>query len=70
MRQVKMFSPGQRVILTEPMLNDPRPVPVGTCGTVTGFNPVSGAFAQVSIDWDNGQRLMAILPDDQIELLN
>jgi hypothetical protein len=59
---------GDRIKLIQ-MDNDPRPVPVGTTGTVTNINKVGKDFTQVSVDWDNGSRLMLCLPEDKFEIL-
>lgn len=39
--------------------HDPRPVPVGTRGTVTAVTSMA-----VAIDWDNGLTLGLALPED------
>ncbi len=59
------FQPGQRVRLTSPMVNEPYPVPVGTEGVVLEVNCLDN-WAQVAVAWDNGSRLMACFPQDEI----
>lgn len=58
---------GDKVKLIK-MENDPRPIPVGTTGTITRITKVTENFTQVSVDWDNGSRLMLCLPEDQFEI--
>jgi len=59
---------GNRIELIE-MPEDPNPVPRGTRGTVTHVNRVGDAFAQVSVDWDNGSTLMLTFPPDRVRLV-
>lgn len=58
-------SVGDRIRLTSRMI-DPDPIPVGSTGTVTHVNPTH-FYAQVSVDWDNGRKLMMIVPPDTYE---
>lgn len=51
------------------MGNDPRPIPAGTKGTVTGISELEiggQVFQQVSVDWESGRTLMVLLPEDRI----
>lgn len=59
---------GDRVRLVRPM-EDGDPVPVGTEGTVTRVRNAGTEYEQVSVDWDNGRRLM-LLPEDEYEVLS
>jgi hypothetical protein len=63
------FIVGDRVVLVH-MADDPDPVPAGTVGTVTYVHefrwPGTPDQLQVSVDWDNGRRLSALVPPDVI----
>lgn len=63
--------PGDRIMLTKTMVNDPAPVEAGTQGIVTSVNDLmdSLGIAQVGVRWDNGRTLMLALPDDEFIVL-
>ena len=55
------------------MPDGPHPVPVGSTGTVTSIHLVAsgrGTWYQVSVDWDNGRKLMLTVPPDRFEVLS
>lgn len=57
---------GDRIKLIH-MPDDPSPVPVGTCGTVTyihHFPHGHDVRVQIGVDWDNGRTLACICPPD------
>ena len=60
--------PGDRIRLVA-MPDDPDPIPAGTTGTVAAVRP-HGTWAQVDVDWDNGRKLMLVVPPDQFEVLS
>ena len=55
---------GTRVRLTDPMAQDPDPLPVGSEGTVTGGNG-----SQLWMKWDNGRSLMLLVGKDPYEVI-
>lgn len=59
---------GDRIELIA-MPEDPNPVPRGTRGTVTHVSRVGDAFTQISVEWDNGSRLMLSCPPDRFRLV-
>lgn len=52
-------------------MDDPDAVPPGTCGTVTAahlaYFGAPDQYWQVSVDWDNGSKLMLCSPPDEFE---
>lgn len=61
---------GDRVELTGPMVDEPDPIPVGTKGTVTFINELTGLGSrQIAVNWDGGRRLMLSDPPDQFRVL-
>lgn len=57
---------GDRVKLLH-MPDDPDPVPVGTCGTVTFINHFPHGHdvrVQIGVAWDNGRSLSCLCPPD------
>lgn len=56
---------GKRVKLTEPMLNDPHPIEVGSEGEVYNVG-----FDVISVKWDNGRTLGLVIGEDIFEVLN
>jgi hypothetical protein len=59
--------PGDRIRLVA-MPDDPNPIQPGTMGTVTVVRP-HGTWAQVDVAWDNGRKLMLVVPPDQVEVV-
>lgn len=61
---------GDRIRLTEPMLNDPAPIEVGAEGTVTFVSQFDGAggWWQLGVDWDSGRTLM-LTTGDKFEVI-
>lgn len=59
--------PGDRIRLIA-MLDDPDPIAPGSMGTVTAVRQ-QRTWAQVDVDWDNGRRLMLVVPPDQYEVV-
>ena len=59
------FSVGDRVELVR-MGPDPRPIEPGATGTVSFVNTTVD-MSQISVDWDNGRRLMVCPPEDEIK---
>lgn len=62
------FHTGDRIRCTQ-MTNDPDPIPVGTCGKVTGiqFLELVPCSWQVDVAWENGRTLSLLWPHDQAE---
>ena len=60
--------PGDRIRLIA-MPDDPDPIPSGSTGTVTAVWKHSD-WCQVSVDWDNGRRLMLSIPPDHVEIIS
>lgn len=58
------FEEGDRVRLDH-MPNDPDPIPPGSTGTVLGITDLT-EYTQITIDWDSGRTLMAIVPPDKL----
>lgn len=56
---------GDRVELRR-MQDDPDPIPIGTRGTVSYIGPVRMGEQQIGVEWDDGRRLMVVLPFDSI----
>jgi len=46
------------------MPNDPTPIPPGTKGVVEWVQELGGDQYQVAVKWENGRRLMLIIPED------
>lgn len=59
---------GDRIELVR-MDNDPDPILPGARGTVEFVN-VLRDMTQLGVAWDDGRRLMAVLPDDVIRKIN
>jgi hypothetical protein len=59
--------PGDRIRLVA-MPDDPNPIPPGAVGTVTAVRQ-HGPWAQVDVDWDNGRKLMLVVPPDEVEVI-
>jgi hypothetical protein len=54
---------GQRVMVTA-MPGDPRPVPLGTWGTVRGtYDMIAGPY--IAVEWDNGRSLNLLVGIDR-----
>jgi hypothetical protein len=62
------LGPGDRIRLST-MSDDPDPIPPGSTGTVTAVRQ-HRTWAQVDVDWDNGRKLMLVVPPDQLEILS
>jgi hypothetical protein len=62
-----VLQPGDRIRLIV-MPYDPFPIPPGATGTVTAVRQYR-TWAQVDVDWDNGRRLMLVVPPDVVEIL-
>jgi hypothetical protein len=60
---------GDRIKLLE-MPNDPDPIPAGTCGVITGINPIGAGEFQIIVKWEIGRSLMLILPHDKIKVIS
>jgi hypothetical protein len=60
--------PGDRIRLLA-MTDDPDPIPPGTTGTVTAVRQ-HGTWSQVDVAWDNGRKLMLVVPPDQLEVIS
>ena len=61
---------GDRIELTE-MNNDPRPIEVGTQGTVTRVNFEGPEWChQINVDWDNGRKLNLLPYEDKFKVIN
>lgn len=58
---------GDRIRLVN-MSDDPDDIPPGTTGTVTAVRQ-HGTWSQVDVDWDNGRRLMLVVPPDEVEVV-
>ncbi len=58
--------PGTRVKLITIMENDPRPVPVGTCGTVSHIDDTGTVF----VSWDTGSSLGLVYGEDKYEIIS
>lgn len=62
---------GDRIRLTAPVVDHypPPGLPAGLEGTVTWIGQWTTEYTkQISVDWDNGRRLL-LLPCDQFEVL-
>lgn len=57
--------PNDRIRVTGLMPDDPAPIPIGACGTVTDVHP---EVEQILVDWDNGRTLI-LLTTDPFEVL-
>lgn len=55
------YEAGDRIEVIGVMVNDPSPMEVGATGTVVAVNADVG---QMWVDWDNGRKLMVLLPGD------
>ena len=55
--------PGSRIQLIH--MEDPYPVPIGTCGTVTSIDSMN----QIHVKWDNGSTLAIIPQIDQFTVI-
>jgi hypothetical protein len=65
---------GDRIRLTEPMQDDPNPVPVGTAGTVQWVQDLKAKredleMHQIGVVWDNGRNL-SLVEIDKWEKIN
>lgn len=60
----RSYPPGTRIRLIE-MLNEPNPVPVGTCGIVLAVDDAG----QLLMQWDNGRSLSLVPGVDNFEVL-
>lgn len=63
---------GRRVRLLK-MDDDPDPVPEGTEGTIRMYLEPQGdviPYAQISVDWDNGRKLMMCVPPDEFSYVD
>ena len=54
----QQYPAGTRVVLDKMEPNEPRPIPIGTKGTVRRVDDAG----QIHCDWDNGRHL-AIIPE-------
>ena len=57
---------GDRVRIVGAMINDPRPMEIGTEGTVAGIGPTLMVFqgtTQIDVVWDNRRRLILLSCD-------
>ena len=59
LRQV--YPKGTRVRLLK--MDDPRPIPIGTLGTVLGVDDIGSLMVQ----WDNGRRLNVLYGIDKVD---
>ena len=59
---------GDRIELVR-MGPDPDPIASGIKGTIDFVN-VSSFGTQIGVDWDNGRKLMVVLPEDTIRKIN
>jgi hypothetical protein len=50
------------------MSDDPDPILDGTTGTFAAVRQ-HRTWSQVDVDWDNGRKLMLVVPPDQVEVL-
>lgn len=57
---------GDRVKVTGTMVDDPSPIEIGTTGTVTRVWYPGESVEQVSVEWDNGRKLMLIPIDYEV----
>jgi hypothetical protein len=60
--------PGDRIRLVA-MTDDPDPIAAGTTGTVTAVRQ-HRTWAQVDVAWENGRKLMLVVPPDQFEVIS
>jgi hypothetical protein len=63
------FNIDERVELVAPMVDDPDPIPVGTCGSVRRvrkFLHEGSPWYQIEIDWDIQRSLAVVMPPDKI----
>jgi hypothetical protein len=59
---------GTRIRLIE--MTDPYPAPVGTEGTITGYEPSIGYLNEAyHVNWDNGSRLKVLVDVDHWEVI-
>lgn len=60
--------PGDRIVVTGLMRNDPAPIQVGTTGTVIDRTNINTQYEQVYVKWDvspNGEhRTLMLTPQD------
>lgn len=63
-----MFQIGDYIELVK-MPDDPSPVPEGTRGIITAVHEVTD-FIQYSVHWENGRTLHAVVPPDELRLID
>ena len=61
---------GDRIELLA-MPDDPCPIEPGSLGTVTAMQELNFGKrnTQVSVEWDNGRKLMLVIPPDRVRVL-
>lgn len=68
---MKPLQRGDRIRLVA-MPDDPDPVQPGSTGTVLSATPHrfgSTERVQVDVAWDNGRKLMLVMPPDEVEVI-
>jgi len=65
---IKLNALIKKCIKLTKMPDDPCPIPVGSLGTITKINHLSGLDYQIAVNWDNGRSLL-LLPIDEFEVI-